>query len=68
MSCRAKNNNTVVILVDDVPIALTASQELVVAGTVQIARNSETAVAFPDPLSTEETTYIVPPSEGAPTP
>lgn len=61
MTCWGENNNPVVILVGGVATTLTASQEFVTAGTVQIANNSEAATAFPEPRSTTQTQYIIPP-------
>lgn len=64
MSCpcsRGNNNNFVTILQGGQTVTLTPSQELLAAGTIQVAKNSESATAFPASGVVTQTQYPIPP-------
>ncbi len=51
--------NPVVVVIDDVDVTLKPSQELVAAGTVQVATNAETTSAYPDARSATQTEHVI---------
>lgn len=59
--CRGENDNPVVIIQGGVDVTLTASQQLVAAGTVQVSPNSEVSTGV-IAANVQQTKYIVPPT------
>lgn len=51
--------NPVVVVIDGVDTTLTAAQELVAAGTVQVATNAETAKNYPAAASATQTEHVI---------
>lgn len=54
------NNNPVVVVEGGIDVTLTASQQLVAAGTVQVYPNSEFAQAFPASKAVAQTVLSIP--------
>lgn len=59
--CFNENNNPVVVVEGGVDVTLTADQQLVAAGTVQVYPNSEFSQAFPATGAAVQTVLSIPP-------
>lgn len=51
--------NPVVVVIGGIDTTLTASQELVATGTVQVATNAETASGYPAAASATQTEHVI---------
>ena len=51
--------NPVVVVIDGIDTTLEADEELVAAGTVQVATNAETASGYPAAASATQTRHVI---------
>lgn len=58
--CFNDNNNPTVVIENGVDVTLTADEQLVAAGTVQVYPNSEFAQAFPASKAAVQTVLSIP--------